>query len=94
MKYLIVLILCVLATTKMSIQGAFAKKNINNIADVLCFNGLMFLFSAIIFSYDVIGCPWQVWLYASLGAVFFGGLSNKLYKSAYYRKRVIDSSYC
>ena len=30
----------------------------------------MFLFSAIIFSRDVVGCPWQVWLYATLGAVF------------------------
>ena len=86
MKYLIVLILCVLATTKMSIQGAFAKKNINNIADVLCFNGLMFLFSAIIFSYDVIGCPWQVWLYASLGAVF-----SVVYQISYTKALIIGN---
>ena len=79
MKYLIVFIHILeyslnyaLLHNKETFANTFVnlKKNINNIADVLCFNGLMFLFSAIIFSRDVVGCPWQVWIYAILGAIF------------------------
>lgn len=70
MKYLLVLILCVIATAKMSFQSAFGKKDIRNSADAVCFNGLVFLFAAILFSGDLFGCPWQVWIYALLGAAF------------------------
>jgi len=70
MNYLIALILCILATSKMSLQSAFGKKRVKNTADALCFNALIFLASAIVFSYEIIDCPWQVWIYATLAAFF------------------------
>lgn len=70
MKYLIVFILCTFAISKMSIQGDFGKKHVKNTADALCFNGLIFLFSALIFSYAIVDCPWQVWIFGTFSAVF------------------------
>lgn len=69
MKYLIVFVLCTLATAKMSLQSAFGKKSVKNTADALCFNALIFIFSGIVFLYKVVGCPAPVWIYAALGAV-------------------------
>ncbi len=86
MKYLLVFILCLLATSKMSIQGAFGKKFVINTADAICFNGLIFLFSAIVFSYAIIGCPWQVWVYAALGAV-----CSVLYQITYIKALAIGN---
>ncbi len=69
MKYLIVLILCSLATSKMSLQSAFGKKSVKNTADAFCFNAISFLFTAIVFINEIFDCPWQVWVYAALGAI-------------------------
>lgn len=70
MKYILVLILCILATLKMSLQGMFGKNKVKNSADAFCFNALIFLFSSIAFLYEIVGCPWQVWIYATFSAVF------------------------
>lgn len=70
MKYLIVFIMCCLATAKVSMQSAFSKKSINNIADTLFFNGLVFAFSAILFLNKVIACSGEIWLYAVAFASF------------------------
>lgn len=70
MKYLIVLILSILSTSKVSFQSAFGKQNVKNSADTLAFNGLVFVFSAVIFLSEVFGCSPAVWGYASIGALF------------------------
>lgn len=46
---LILLALCTMAATKVTIQGAFAKKIVHNVHDALLYNGMIFLASAIIF---------------------------------------------
>lgn len=49
MKFIVILILCFLATSKVTVQGFFAKKNVTSLSDGVFFNGLIFLFSALIF---------------------------------------------
>ena len=49
MDLVIILCLCLIATLKVTIQGFFAKKNVVSIADGIFFNGLIFLFSALLF---------------------------------------------
>ena len=49
MKLLIILILCLLATFKVTLQATFAKKNVHTAIDGIFFNGLIFLFSALVF---------------------------------------------
>ena len=70
MKYLIILLMCILATSKMSFQSAFGKKSVRNTADAVAFNGLVFVFSALLFSYKIPGCSLPVWAYASIGGAF------------------------
>ena len=70
MKYIIVLLLCVLAVTKLSIQGAFGKKNVRNSLDALVFNGVVFAVAALLFLPTVFGCSPAVWLYALPASVF------------------------
>lgn len=70
MIYILLLILCSLATLKLSLQSSFGKKSVKNTADALYFNGLIFLFSSFVFMYTLPGCPWQVWVYGAVAAVF------------------------
>ena len=49
MELLVILFLCTLATSKVTLQGFFAKKNVTSFSDGIFFNGLMFFFSALIF---------------------------------------------
>lgn len=70
MNYLIILTLCILATSKMSFQSAFGKKKVKNTADAVAFNNLVFAVSALIFSYRIAGCSAPVWIYAAVGAIF------------------------
>jgi len=49
MELLVIFILCLLATTKVTLQGFFAKKNVTAFSDGIFFNGLIFLFSALLF---------------------------------------------
>lgn len=56
MDLLFILILCVLATSKVTIQALFAKKNIKNISDGVVFNGLVFLFSALVYIKNALSC--------------------------------------
>ncbi|MCQ2432604.1 MAG: EamA family transporter [Clostridia bacterium] len=45
----IILILCIVASSKVTIQGAVAKKNVRNQADAILFNGLIFAFASVLF---------------------------------------------
>ena len=49
MNLIIILCLCIIATSKVTIQGFFSKKNIVSVSDGIFFNGLIFFFSALIF---------------------------------------------
>lgn len=70
MKYLTVLVLCVLATGKVTLQSLFGKKSVKTVSDAVFFNGLIFAFSAILFSVNAVGCSKSVWGYAALFALF------------------------
>ncbi len=70
MDYIIIFILCVLSTLKVSFQGAFSKVSVQNTADALAFNGLVFGVSAVLFLYTIPGCAPAVWIYAAFGACF------------------------
>ncbi len=49
MEFIVIFILCFLATSKVTVQGFFAKKNVASLSDGVFFNGLIFFFSALIF---------------------------------------------
>lgn len=53
MHTIIIFCLIILATTKITIQGGFAKKHISTLADSLCFNGMIFLFTSLIFMFGL-----------------------------------------
>ena len=66
MNLIVILVLCVLATTKVTLQGFFAKKNIQSFPDGVFFNGLIFLFSALIFFKNAFDCEWGIILFGSV----------------------------
>ena len=80
MKYLLVLLCCLLATGKVTTQSAFSKRSVKNFPDVVFFIGLTFTVSALIFLPDLFGCSSAVWLY---GTAF--GLSSMLFQLTYTR---------
>jgi drug/metabolite transporter (DMT)-like permease len=73
MKYLIVLLLCTLAISKVTAQGAFAKKNVKDLSGSLLFNGLIFSTVAILFSWQVVNASVPVWIYGVLFGAFSAG---------------------
>jgi len=70
MKYLIVLLLCFLSVGKMTVQGLFGRKNVKTMADSIFFNGVIFIFSAALFSWKVAGCSAETWLFGAMFGVF------------------------
>lgn len=70
MQYLVLLLCCLLSTTKASIQGDFSKKHIKNLSDIVFFIGLVFAFSSLLFLPRVFGCPWQVWIFGAAFGIF------------------------
>ena len=70
MKYLIVALLCTLATAKITVQGAYSKKNVKLTEDAVLFNGLIFSFAALIFSWQAINADAVIWIYSALFGVF------------------------
>ncbi|MBR5153068.1 MAG: EamA family transporter [Clostridia bacterium] len=69
MKYLVIVVLCMMSTGKMCLQSGFGKERVNNTADTLVFNGLLCFFSALFVSNRLIGCSSMVWVYATFGAI-------------------------
>jgi uncharacterized membrane protein len=55
MEYILILILCVLATTKAMIQSRFAKGMIRGAADAILFNGLIFVTATLTSSASLLG---------------------------------------
>lgn len=70
MKYILVFLLGILASAKMSFQSAFGKKSVKNSIDALSFNIFVFMASAILFLPKVFNCSPAVWLFGIIGAVF------------------------
>lgn len=69
MEFLIIFLVCLLATTKVTIQGKMSKNLIHNNADAIFFNTGVFLISALVFGYQIIGCSPEVWIYGAIIAV-------------------------
>ena len=70
MKYILVFLLGMLASAKMSFQSAFGKKSVKNSIDALSFNIFVFIASAILFMPRVFNCSPAVWMFGAVGAVF------------------------
>lgn len=49
MIFLTICFLCIMATSKVTVQGKFSKQNVKTLSDGIFFNGLIFVFSALIF---------------------------------------------
>ncbi len=79
MSFLIILCLVVLATSKVSIQGFFAKKHITNFIDAITFNGVIFLFALLGFVGGV-RCSLPVMIF---GGIF--GILTILFQACYIR---------
>lgn len=69
-----------MATSKITIQGIFGKRSVQNTADAVFFNGLVFVFAAIVFFYNAINCSYQTILF---GAVF--GLLTVIFQIFYLK---------
>lgn len=73
-----ILILCVLAASKVTLQGQFAKKAENTFCNAICFNTIIFATSALLFVKWIAGSHIQT---AAFGAVF--GLLTVLFQAFY-----------
>lgn len=60
---LYILFLGLMGTAKVTVQGKFGKKNVSTLSDAIFFNGLIFLFSALVFMKDAGSAPLPVILY-------------------------------
>ena len=69
MSLLIITILCSLAASKVIVQGKFSKSLIQNDADTLFFNTGVFLTTAIIFCWKIIGCSPEIIPYSLIIAI-------------------------
>ncbi len=66
MNILLIVLLCFLATGKVTLQTSFSKKNVKTFADVVLFIGLMFAFSAVLFCKDIIGASPKTVLFGTI----------------------------
>lgn len=64
MHWLIILLLGVLATVKVSAQSRFGRTTIKNGSDTVFFNCVLFLFTAVIFFFDAVGASGLTVLFA------------------------------
>jgi drug/metabolite transporter (DMT)-like permease len=62
---ILIIVLIVLATLKVTFQGIFARKHISNIVESISFNGVIYFFASLIFSY-ALKCSLPVIAFASL----------------------------
>lgn len=80
MNLIIIFCLCIIATSKVTVQGFFSKKHIKTVADAIFFNGLIFLFSSLIFLKYAFPINAPVFLF---GAVF--GFLTVLFQLSYIK---------
>ncbi len=70
MKYLIVLIMCLLATAKVSFQSAFGKRYVESFLDSAIFNTAVFASGALAFVWTAVDASPNLWLYSALFALW------------------------
>ena len=75
MKYLIVLIMCLLATVKVSFQSAFGKRFVGTFLDSAIFNTAVFAPGALTFVWATEDVSPILWLYATLFVLSFFNFS-------------------
>lgn len=86
MELFIILCLCLLASSKVTLQGMFARKNIITFIDGIFFNGIIFFFAAFIFLTNAIRCHTAV---VAFGSVF--GLLTMLFQLCYIKAMTCGS---
>jgi uncharacterized membrane protein len=69
MNFLIILLLCTLATTKVTLQSRFGKKGLKTNSDNILFNAIVFLTAAVLFCVDIPKASFNTWLFALSFAV-------------------------
>ncbi len=70
MDYILIFLMCALATSKISFQSAFGKHSVKNSTDALIFNVFAFVVSAAMFLPKVFDCSPAVWIYGIFGGIF------------------------
>ena len=70
MNFLIVLSLCLLATSKVTLQSRFGKKMSVNAAETVIFNALIFLTASVLFCQQIPNASPQTWLFSAAFALF------------------------
>ena len=65
-----ILLLCLMASGKAMFQGKFSRRNIKTANDAVFFNGLIFLFSSLLYVRDAFGCSGTVILYGAAFGIF------------------------
>ncbi len=69
MSALLIIVCCLLAASKVTVQSHFAKANIKNQTDALLFNGFIFIFSALIFIKSAFSASYVTMLYAAISGI-------------------------
>ena len=69
MNFLIILLLCTLATSKVTLQSHFGKKSLTTNSDNVLFNATVFLTAAILFCADIPRASYQTWIFAASFAI-------------------------
>ena len=69
MDFLIILLLCALATSKVTLQSRFGKKNLTTVSDNVLFNAVVFFTAALLFCVDIPKASIQTQIFALIFAV-------------------------
>lgn len=67
---IIIAMLCILATLKVTLQSSFSKQASPSFMDTVLFNALIFFTAAILFCQSVAGASLQIWLFSAAFALF------------------------
>ena len=70
MDYILIFMMSMFATSKISFQSAFGKQAVKNTTDALVFNIFVFIVSAMLFLPKIFGCSPAVWVYGVFGGIF------------------------
>ena len=69
MDFLIIILLCALATAKVTLQSRFGKKGLKTDSDNVLFNAMVFLTAALLFCADIPKASFNTWLFALTFAI-------------------------
>ena len=69
MNFLIIILLCTLATAKVTLQSRFGKRTLTTASDNVLFNAAVFFTAAILFSADIPRASLETWIFAAAFAL-------------------------